>query len=139
MEGYRFTPANVGQPAEIRAQIPSEDEKNKVEINQAIDKLRSNNELIESDIKFLSRLLSSRNALKYVYDEKLIAQVLTHSLSHSLSHSLTHSFTRPVILCLVWRVEGQSQPTFVGNKEQNNQYIMSIMPQDKDPPCIQPR
>ena len=79
METYNFTPANVGQPAEIRANIPLEDEHNKVEIYQIIDKLKSNkNGVNESDINLVSRLLSCRNSLKYVYDETLTAQVLTN-------------------------------------------------------------
>jgi len=76
VSSYHFTPANVGQPEVVRANIPLEDERNKVEINQVIEKLKTNGGGVnESDINLLSRLLNNRKSLKYAYDEVLIAQV----------------------------------------------------------------
>lgn len=99
MESYQFSPANAGQPEEIRVKLPFEDEQNKEEIFQILEKLKTNEGSVnDSDITLFCRLLSSRTSLKYVHDEALTAQVLIFII---LSYFITNPLNHAVHLCPV--------------------------------------
>jgi hypothetical protein len=63
MESYQFTPANAGQPEEIRVKLPFEDEQNKEEIFRILEKLKTND---NDEIHLMKKCDNNKSEKAYV-------------------------------------------------------------------------